>query len=127
MPWEYDPGEDPKKRHHWEKNEAGFVEIDGKPVGKCPNNISPAQARELLNDGVPWVPHRWRSRYPKRIYVVHDGVIYRAEPTNPGKSYHGFPELPVKFRELPRDIQDRILACARNKGCYEAAKRWADS
>ncbi len=36
MPWLYEPDENPKRKHHWNKDYAGFVEVGPNRVGKCP-------------------------------------------------------------------------------------------
>ena len=127
--WRYQPDEIPKKKHHWDRNEADFVEVDGVPVGKCPANITIPQAEVLLNSGIPWVrPGTPDLGYPDAIYVVHEGVVYRAKPTNiQERSYHAFPELPARLRELPRALRGRILESAAEQGCEDAVRRWMNS
>lgn len=86
MTYAYEPDEVPKKKHHWDNDHAGLLEAGGEVVGKCPANMSLAAAEDLLNDGLPWFPHRWPRSYPQRIYGIFGGVLYRATPTNPGTS-----------------------------------------
>jgi hypothetical protein len=124
LEWEYEPDETPKRKHSWDKDEAGFVTIGGAIVGKCPQGISNSSARELLNAGIQWSPRRWEHSYPKRIYTIHQNVVYRAMPTNPGKSYHGFPEHPDLFWELPGALRKKIFEHAERLGCLEGVHKW---
>ena len=50
--FDYVPDEEPKRTHHWDKNEAGFVEVNGELVAKCPSKISLQAAKDLLNNGI---------------------------------------------------------------------------
>ena len=127
MEWEYEPDEIPKRKHSWDEDEAGFIIIGGVPVGKCPKGISNETAREILNTGIVWSPKRWDHEYPQRIYTIYQNVIYRAVPTNPGKSYHGFPEHPDSFRELPSALRKKILEHAERLGCLEEVRKWLKS
>jgi hypothetical protein len=123
MAWLYEPDETPKKKHHWAKDHAGFVEVGNVLVGKCPSEMTISEAQDLLNAGAGWTPRNWDEDYPKRIYTVKDGVVYRATPTRPGYSYHGFPEI---RRQLPTDrsLHEAILALAREDGSEEEVRAW---
>ena len=125
--WRYEPDENPKRRHAWPNPHAGFVIVQGVEIGKCPNNIPRAEAERLLNTGIPVMAARSGVGYPKRIYVVHEGVVYRATPTNPGVSYHAFPEKAEEFRRLPRGVQEAILNEAERQGRGEDVSRWSRS
>ncbi len=122
--WRYEADEHPKRRHHWEHDYAGFVQVGAKMVGKCPNNLTNEEAEALLTEGIPYYPARWRQDDPQRIYAVKDGVIYRAMPTNPGRSYHGFPELPDRFRELPAKLKRKVMERAEPLGCWNEVSKW---
>jgi hypothetical protein len=80
-------------------------------------------AQGLLNQGIPWSPKAWSKPYPQRLYVVHQGSVYRATPTNPGTSYHGFPEM---LERLPpgRKLREQILERARALGCEAEVNKW---
>ena len=119
--WRYEADEHPKRKHHWRRNVAGFVTQGGVIVGKCPSGMTTEFAEAMLNDGVPWSPLRWRHDYPKRIYNILDGVVYRAVPTNPGVSYHGFPE---RLEHLPTELIGPLLALAEALGERERIERW---
>ena len=125
--WRYEPDEMPKKKHAWSNAHAGFVIVQGVEIGKCPNNISLSEAERLLNAGTPVRASRSAARHPKRIYVVHAGVVYRATPTAPGVSYHAFPERAEEFRRLPRSVREVILAEAERQGSGEDVRRWSRS
>ena len=61
--WCYDPGETPKKKHGWNNNEAGFVRVKGRLVGKCPRKLSLEDAERLLRSGIPEVNPRQRDAH----------------------------------------------------------------
>ena len=125
MVWKYEPDEDPKKKHKWSKPVPGFVKVNGVTIGKCPSKMTNEEAEELLNQGIPWDPPRAPiASWPQTIYIVHDGCVYRAKPTNPGISYHAFPELPEKLRELPRTLRHKIEQKAEELGCGDKVRRW---
>ncbi len=126
MEWEYESDEKPKwkSKHFWNEDKAGFITIGEKTVGKCPKGISTSTARELLNGGIPWSPENWTRSYPQRIYAIHRNVVYRAMPTNPGKSYHGFPEDPDLFVKLPKALKRKILEHAERLRCIGEVRRW---
>ena len=124
--YKYEAEENPKRKHHWNNNYAGFKDQDGVTVGKCPANITGTQAEALLHNGIAWSPPTWEKPYPNRIYVVYQGVVYRATPTNPGVSYHGFPETGKDLRRLPKGLQDEIMQSARSNGWEKEVKKWFD-
>jgi hypothetical protein len=127
-PWTYEPDETPKRKHHWARNEAGFVKVGNIRIGKCPANLTIEDAERLLNVGVPWSPRGWTKNFPERIYCVHDGWVFRATVTRPGSSYHGFPELREK---LPPDrrLHEELLRKARTLGVESErrVKQWLQS
>ena len=123
--WLYEPDEDPKRKHHWNQNEAGFVTVGAILVGKCPSGMSIQLAQTLLDTGIEWSPSKgWIQPYPQRIYCVWDGVLYRAMPTNPGRSYHGFPEYPSGFPPGNRALRDQIVDLARVCDCEQDLRAW---
>ncbi|MEX2620810.1 MAG: hypothetical protein WD250_11400 [Egibacteraceae bacterium] len=123
-PFEYEPDEHPKRKHRWGRDEAGFAMVRGRKVGKCPRGFSLETAQSLVNSGMPWSPQSWRHQHPKRIYVVHDGVVYRAVETVPGRSYHGFPEAPEGFPRGARMLKEQLLRRAVEQGQEHDVKRW---
>ena len=125
MPWVYEPDRDRKHKRNWRHNYAGFVEVANSVVAKCPHGMTPQECEHLLNtDSIEYRPRRWPHDYPERIYNIRDKVVYRATPTNPGQSYHGFPELQDRIRELPRNVKDQILARADQLGCRQEVEKW---
>lgn len=126
MTWLYQSDETPKRKHHWDKDHAGFVEVGSVPVGKCPSTMDASSAQALLEDAIPYFPPRWDRTYPKRLYAMSDGVVYRATPTNPGTSYHGFPEHPSTFPRAgnARDVKRQLLERATRQGCEREVRRW---
>ncbi len=113
--WRYEP-EQPKRKHHWLKSTAGYVEVHGVVVGKCPHGLPLTTAEALLNDGVEWRSRRNPSPWPSRIYAVHEGFVFRATPTVPGVSYHAFPEILEHFpvgsagRQLKTELLQRAVS-----------------
>lgn len=122
--WIYEPDERPKRKHHWDQPRAGVVQVHGIPVSKCPSTLTVEDAEAMLNAGVEWRPRRgWSHDHPQRIYAVADGVLYRATPTNPGRSYHGFPELPGQVPPDPA-LRGAIMELARADGSEREVERW---
>jgi len=125
MSWRYEPSPDRKHKRDWDRSEPGFVVIRGEEVGKCPTSLTIEQVELLLNENerVEYSSPRWPHPYPERIYNVHQGQLYRATPTVPGNSYHGFPENPARALNLPPDLKNRILDLARHKNCEVEVSR----
>lgn len=122
--WLYETDEDPKRKHHWQNDYAGFVVIGQNYVGKCPSSMTLAAAQDKLNQGIPWSPRNWRREHPQRIYVVDSGVLFRATPTNPGRSYHGFPEHYSRFPNASQQLRRDVLALARTLDCEDKLREW---
>jgi hypothetical protein len=117
MPWVYEENPDRKHKRGWDQPRPDFLEVMGEIVGKCPTTITIGKAEELLNSGITYSPPRWPHSYPERIYNIHEGQLYRATPTVPGRSYHGFPEHPTRAQKLPKELKRRILDLARTNEC----------
>lgn len=123
--WLYEPDEQPKRKHRWKQNHAGFEQVSGEKVGRCPANLSNEQAEALINDqSVPFVNPRAPGPTPDRLYVVHEGVVYRAKPTRAGVSFHAFPEDPEHLAGLPKRWKAEILALADRLGCKKGVEDW---
>ncbi len=119
--WRYEPDQVPKKKHAWNQDFPGFDKQGEYLVGKCPSGFDLALAEARLNDGIP----EWgESEHPKKIWIVHEGVLYRATPTVPGRSYHAFPELADKFEDLPGSLKKSIWERANQLNCAEKLKQW---
>jgi hypothetical protein len=124
--WRYETDEEPKRKHHWKNEWAGTVVVHGVVISKCPSGLTRSEAEDMLNTGIPWSSPKWRNPYPQRIYAVREGVVYRATPTNPGVSYHGFPEL---IDSLPpdRELRNELLARAKIEGREVEVAAWLQS
>ena len=116
--WKYDPGDD-RHKHHWSHDYAAFAFKDGKWIGKCPNTITLDLAEKLLNEGIPLFNPRKAIDAPNAIFNVHEGVIYKAVPTLPGYSYHGYPEI-----DMPNETFNQLLKRAEEKGCKKELIKW---
>lgn len=122
--WLYETDENPKRKHHWNNDFAGQERVGSVVVSKCPAHLSHDQAQDLLNSGFEYYPPATTARgYPGRIYAVLNGVVYRATPTNPGSSYHGFPELRDNLPPA-REVREAIIQLARQDGSEEEVLRW---
>ena len=124
--WRYEADEVPKRRHGWNRKHAGFKKVGATLVGKCPSGMSLSDAQGLLDDAVAFYTPRWRHSHPTRLYAVSDGVVYRATPTVPGRSYHGFPEHSSKFPSGRNAVivKQQLLARAKQLGCEQEVRRW---
>jgi hypothetical protein len=123
--WLYEADEQPKRKHRWKESHAGFVLESGEKVGKCPAGMSTAQAQILINtQSVPFFNPKAPGPYPDRLYVVHEGVVYRATPTRPGVSFHAFPETAERLSRLPGKWKDQILELADRLGCRKGVLDW---
>ncbi len=58
---------------------------------------------------------------------MHQGVVYRAEITEPGKSYHGFPESEATGGKVPGYVLEELADRADKKGEFRLFKKWAKS
>ena len=120
MPWKYDPGER-RRKHKWHNDYAGFEIEGGVEVGKCPMTITQELAGQLLNTGVGWNnPSMPSSDYPRNIYNVHEGVVYKAAITLAGVSYHGYPCK----GQVPREVVTQLEALAAQKNCSKEFEAW---
>lgn len=121
--WTYERGEG-RTKHCWNKPFAGFAPSRRGQVGKCSNQITDVIATALLNEGIPEECARpgrgGNDSYPQRIYTVHDGAIYVAVPTQPGKSYHGYPVRGILPRRLVKELRQKAEAA----GCLPKFEKW---
>lgn len=116
--YKYDPGQG-RTKHKWNRDEAGFKPSKRGAVGKCPKILKDDEREALLNDGVPFFDFE-EDEHPSRIYNVHNGVIYEAQPTEYGKSYHGYPWQ----GDLPKRILHILEIRAEKAGCLKELKKW---
>jgi hypothetical protein len=90
-------------------------------VGLCPNNLVHADHQRLLLRAIPDGNGDRSINFPKRLHVVHDGTIYRAETTDCGKSYHGYP-----YRgKMGRGLLEKLRAMAAENDCVTEFDDWA--
>jgi hypothetical protein len=121
---------DHRRKHCWGNDRADFVFQSGVLVGKCPKSITDRIAEQVLNSAVaepdPFVvPGRVPDTWPKRLYGVYKGVIYEAVPTQPGKSYHGYPWRGREGRgPLPEEVVNTLRELARAENHLEEFERW---
>jgi hypothetical protein len=129
--YQYERGEH-RRKHCWRNARADFVPQNGVLVGKCPNTITDIIAETILNQAVaepdPFaIAGQPPSGWPKRLYGVYKGVIYEAVPTQPGKSYHGYPWRGREGRgPLPREVVEQLRDRARTDRCLEDFEAWLD-
>jgi hypothetical protein len=91
-------------------------------VGKCPSTLTPHDHVRLVNEAIPGGNGDRDLPFPKKLYVVHDGVIYEAQTTDRGKSYHGYPY----HGKLTRRIRRALQAMAEQKGCVNRFDHWVN-
>jgi hypothetical protein len=126
----YERGEH-RKKHCWKYPHAA-IQIDrGHLVGKCPNTLTDVLAETILRSAIeepdPFELPGQAKSHPKRLYAVYEGVIYEAVPTNPGRSYHGYPWTRREGRtQLPREIVAELRRRAKAQGHLEEFEDWLD-
>ena len=89
----YDKGER-RYKHAGLTSEAEIVFEHDNPkraIGKCPNNIHRTEREALLEKAIPASLGDRDLAVPKSLFVVHKGVIYEAQTSDGGTSYHAYP------------------------------------
>lgn len=120
--WLYDRG-DVRHKHHWKKDQAGFVKRGNKEVGQCHSSISTEIAQELLRTGLRY--NAPGSDVVTHVYAVYRGVIYEAAQTLAGISYHGYPWKGDQGRPaLPPRIERELQRRAEQEGYSKEFKDW---
>lgn len=110
-----------RPKHKWLRPEAGFEDRrGGESEGMCPAGLPAETVEALLNGGVEHYV-RAKGSHPAAIFNVHEGIPYKAYPTEPGRSYHGFP---CRRRDVPPQAMPELLALARRKNCELEVKAW---
>lgn len=119
----YDPTPG-RPKHRWKKNIAGFQKQGGRLVGKCPQDIKLSEATELLQTAVPdrRTAFDVDYLYPKNLYIVFRGVIYRAVGGEYNNSYHAFPCNNVS--RLDAGILAELRQRAESSGYIKQFERW---
>ena len=126
--YDYDPGEPADRRKHVPlENGVSYRCEAGKVVSHCPRGIT--NPRALLNDPNRFECHtpRSRSQDPDAIYLFHQGVLYRAEPTRAQHSYHAFPEFHEHFEKKMRGTARRQFMKWAEKTNSTGIDRWLRS
>lgn len=118
----YDKGE--RRFKHVGRQPFAEIEFDhGNPkmaIGKCPNTLSPDDCEAILTDAVAGPNGDRDIDFPKKLYAVYDGVIYEAQTTTGGQSYHGYP-----FRgRLSRSLLRALERIAVEKKCETEFDAW---
>jgi hypothetical protein len=121
--WVYD-GVAGRFKHRWGNPYPGFEQLPcGTWIGKCPSDVTTAEAEELINGGVEEWSGVGAESYPDMIFVIRGQYVYRAYPTLAGVSYHAFPDCPRQLKKLPKSIRTKIVALADAKGCGDHVRR----
>lgn len=118
----YDPAEH-RLKHCWNQPEADFQQTGSSVIGKCPNTLDKNKAEDILQEAVADLNDC--QQWPKRLWAVHEGVIYEAVPSEPNKSYHGYPwrGRPGRNR-LSRTVLVRLREMADRKQCRDDFEDW---
>lgn len=120
--WRYERGEG-RTKHCWANDHAGFQPSGRGAVGKCHASITDEVAEQLLREGV--VYHAPGTTSPEHVYNVYRGVIYEAAPTQPGKSFHGYPWCGAQGRPpLPPRIIRQLRCRAEQQGYENEFEKW---
>lgn len=118
----YDKGE--RRFKHVGREPYAVIEfVDDNPkmaVGKCPNNLDTNACELILSDAIDGSNGDRDLPFPKKLYAVHVGVIYEAQTTDWGKSYHGYPY----HGRLPRKLVARLREIAVAKKCETEFASW---
>jgi hypothetical protein len=117
----YDKG-DRRHKHDWHNNYAGFQAEKGRLIGKCPSSLYPQTplVNQLLAAAIPEPEGDREIDYDKRLYVVHEGVIYEAQTSDHGTTYHAYP-----FRgRLAPELVASLRRMAERDGCLAEFRKW---
>jgi hypothetical protein len=91
-------------------------------VGMCPRGIPDEMKAKLLEEAIADDNGDRELDFPKRLHVVYDGAIYRAETTDWGKSYHAFP-----YRgKLGKSLLTALGKIADEKACRDEFDKWVE-
>ncbi|MFL5900695.1 MAG: hypothetical protein ACJ75S_05800 [Solirubrobacterales bacterium] len=118
----YEKGVD-RHKHVGTSDYPEIIYRDGLPkyaIGKCPRGVPDAVKAALLNEAIPAANGDRELDFPKRLHVVHEGAVYRAETTTAGQSYHAFPYA----GKLGKGLVTDLAAMADRKGCRGEFDKW---
>ncbi len=120
----YQKGQD-RYKHVGKSGEPEIVFDSRNPkhyVGLCPRGLPDELRTELLNEAIADDNGDRELDFPKRLHVVHNGAIYRAETTDWGKSYHAFP-----YRgKLGKSLITALGEMAERKGSRQEFDNWVE-
>jgi hypothetical protein len=108
-----------RHKHCGRAETAEVVLEHGAYVGKCPRNLGAGQAEAMLNSAIP----EYRKTLPDRpcaYWNVLDGVVYKANTSDHGTSWHGYP---VKHG-IPRRIERQLRERAEREDCVRELDQW---
>jgi hypothetical protein len=89
-------------------------------IGKCPSNLTSEDCEMMLRGAVSGPNGDRDIDFPKKLYAVHEGVVYEAQTTTAGLSYHGYP-----FRgRLSRKLILELREMAKRKECEKEFDVW---
>ncbi len=120
----YEKGID-RFKHVGSKDVPEIVFVNHSPkhrLGLCPRGVSDDLKVQLLNEAIPDDNGDRDLAFHKRLHVVHEGTIYRAETTTFGKSYHAFPYA----GKLGKAILAALGSMADAKECRREFDKWLD-
>lgn len=126
--WEYDPAEH-RFKHCWNRPYAEVTRDGSTYKGKCPSTLSKVAACDLVNDAEyegknPQDGFNTGEFQPKRIWNIHEGVVYEAVPTQSG-SYHGYPWCGKPgANRLPIAVRIALAQRAAEQGFEREFKAW---
>ncbi|MDP3275681.1 MAG: hypothetical protein Q8Q09_10835 [Deltaproteobacteria bacterium] len=131
MEYDYDAGEPWERRKHAPQGATpSFKRMNGRVVTTCPNTVGRSDARAALNDAnrFEWRDPRSAGTHPDAIWIMHERVLYRAEPTNLGRSFHAFPETDAKLLDaLTRRERQQMEEWFDRRGQLDAMNKWLAS
>jgi hypothetical protein len=120
----YDKGD--RRHKHVGRNPYPEFRSENDPrrvVGLCPNNLAHSDHQRLLQRAIPDGNGDRSINFPKRLHVVHEGTIYRAETTDWGKSYHGYP-----YRgKMGRGLLQKLREMATENDCVTEFDDWVEN
>ena len=121
LPRIYDKGE----RRHKHVGSTAVAEIvfehasPRRAIGKCPNNIGQEEREALLQEAIAGADGDRNVDFAKTLYTVHRGVIYEAQTSDAGCSYHAYPYHGPLAARLVRLLWQKAQR-NRDEGAFES-------
>ncbi len=138
-PFIYDRGDGRPTKRVSDAEVAHFVEVGSEMVGKCPKELAITDASIaglVAEHGVADLDHEPQlvvdpadslrgGKLPAAFYVLIDGVPYTTKWTNKEKrSLHGFPWARRDSAGMPRHVERKLRAVAKQTGELASFNRW---